>query len=128
MHQDIQAVRHRILIVEDDPDVRSALAEAMAEVGAAVDVAGDGLEALEQLRNGARPAVILLDLRLPRLAGDEFLREMRADPRFEHLPVITMTGGAGSPQGDDDIVARLHKPIDVDDLRQIVLSLFEAVA
>lgn len=125
--QSAQLRRNRVLIVEDDPDIRDALADAMRDAGADVDVAGDGLEALERLRAGPLPAVILLDLRLPRLAGEEFLREMRADPRFEHLPVITMTGGTGNPQGND-IVARLHKPIDLDDLRQIVFSLFEAAA
>lgn len=115
--------RHCILIVEDDPDVRGALADAMRDAGADVDVAGDGVEALERLRSGPLPAVILLDLRMPRLAGGEFLKHMRADPRFEHLPVITMTAGSGSAEGGE-IVARLHKPIDLDDLRQIVQSLF----
>jgi CheY-like chemotaxis protein len=90
-----------------------------------VRVAADGVEALAELRSGPRPSVILLDLRLPRLGGEEFLHEMRADPRFEHLPVITMTGGAGAADG---IVARLHKPVDVDDLREIVRSLVEIAA
>jgi CheY-like chemotaxis protein len=117
----------RILIVEDDPGVRAALAGAMAAAGAEVVVAGDGVDALEQLRSGPRPSVILLDLRLPRLGGEDFLREMRADPRFEHVPVITMSGSAGGAEGGE-VVARLHKPIDLDDLREIVLSLFEAAA
>jgi two-component system response regulator MprA len=117
----------RILIVEDDADFRETLAIAMSDAGAEVTLAADGVEALAQLRAGPRPSVILLDLRLPRLGGEDFLREMRADPRFEHLPVITMTGGAGAAEGSD-IVARLHKPLDVADLREIVLSLFEAAA
>jgi CheY-like chemotaxis protein len=117
----------RILIVEDDADFRETLAIALSDAGAEVTVAADGVEALAQLRSGPRPSVVLLDLRLPRLGGEDFLREMRADPRFEHLPVITMTGGNGSADASD-IVARLHKPIDVDDLCEIVLSLFEAEA
>jgi CheY-like chemotaxis protein len=117
----------RILIVEDDADIRASLAEAMGDVGAEVVVAEDGADALERLRQGARPAVILLDLRLPRLGGQEFLTELRADPRFDHLPVITMTAGTSRAEGDD-IVARLRKPFDLDDLRRIVESLFEAAA
>ncbi len=120
----MQAAR-RILIVEDDPDIRAALASAMSEAGAEVLLAEDGVAALAQLRNGPRPAVVLLDLRLPRLGGEGFLAEMRADPKFERLPVITMTAGAGSVPGND-IVARLHKPFDFDDLRRIVESLFDA--
>lgn len=117
----------RILIVEDDEDIRASLADAMRDAGADVEVASDGVDALDRLRAGAIPAVVLLDLRLPRLDGDAFLDQLRADPRFERLPVITMTAGSGRAEGDD-IVARLHKPVDVEDLRRIVESLFEATA
>lgn len=117
----------RILIVEDDADIREALAEAMADAGAEVVVAADGVDALERLQEGPRPSVILLDLRLPRLGGDDFLRQMRADPRFERVPVITMTAGTSAAEATD-VVARLHKPIDLDDLREIVISLFDMAA
>jgi CheY-like chemotaxis protein len=120
-------VHRRVLIIEDDADVREGLAAAMEDAGAEVAVAADGLEGLARLREGPRPAVILLDLRLPRLGGEDFLREVRADPRFEHLPVITMTAGSSVASGDD-IVARLQKPFDFEDLRRIVESLFEADA
>jgi len=116
-----------LLIVEDDADIRDALAEAMSNGGTEVVVATDGVDALERLHRGIRPAVILLDLRLPRLGGQEFLAQLRADTRFEHLPVITMTAGASRAEGDD-IVARLRKPFDLQDLREIVESLFEAAA
>jgi two-component system, chemotaxis family, chemotaxis protein CheY len=114
----------RILVVEDDADLRESLAMAMSDLGAEVALAADGVDALAQMRAGARPTVILLDLHLPRLGGEEFLREIRSDPRFEQVPVITMTGGTGSAEGRG-IVARLHKPLDLEDLREIVLSLFE---
>jgi CheY-like chemotaxis protein len=119
--------QRRILIVEDDADIREALAEAMRDAGADVEVAADGIDALERLRAGPCPAVVLLDLRLPRLNGQAFLDQLRADARYEHLPVITMTAGAARAEGEE-IVARLHKPVDVDDLRRIVESLFEAAA
>jgi CheY-like chemotaxis protein len=117
----------RILIVEDDEDIRTVLAEAMCAAGVEVVVARDGVEALERLHAGPPPAVVLLDLRLPRLGGQEFLDRIRSDPRFEDLPVITMTAGSGRAEGDE-IVARLQKPFDVEDLRRIVESLFDAVA
>jgi CheY-like chemotaxis protein len=116
-----------ILIIEDDADVREALATVLGDAGLCVDVAADGMSGLEHLRNGARPSVIVLDLRMPRLCGGEFLREMRADPRFEQIPVITMSAGLeSSPAGES--LAHLHKPFDVDDLLDIVLSLAEAEA
>ena len=115
-----------ILVIEDDADVRAALAEALRDAGLRVDLAADGVNALEELRSGPPPSVIVLDLRMPRLGGSEFLREMRADPRFEHVPVITMTAGADPPEGD--VLAHLEKPFDLDDLLEIVLSLTEASA
>jgi CheY-like chemotaxis protein len=118
---------HRILIVEDDAGVREALAEAMADSGAEVSVAADGFDALALLRSGQRPSAILLDLRLPHLGGEAFLAELRGDPRFERVPVITMTAGPGEAEGSD-VVARVHKPVDVEDLRKIVMSLFEFAA
>jgi CheY-like chemotaxis protein len=121
-------LRGSILIVEDDADYREALSVALAEVGVEIAAAGDGVEALAQLRGGPLPSVILLDLRLPRMSGEEFLREMRSEPRFADVPVITMTGGTGAVHGND-VVARLHKPIDIADLRAIVQSLLlEAAA
>ena len=117
----------RILIIEDDAVVRTALAEAMRGAGVEVVVAEDGLDGLKRLHSGPRPAVILLDLRMPRLGGEEFLRVMRADPRYEHIPVITMTAG-GASAGGDDVVARLQKPVDFEGLREIVESLFESAA
>jgi CheY-like chemotaxis protein len=112
----------RILIVEDDADVRQALADALRDAGLAVEVAGDGVEGLERLRGGPVPSLVLLDLRLPRLGGADLLRAMRDDEAYEHVPVITMTAGP-EPMEDGDVVAHLHKPFDLDDLLQIVLAV-----
>lgn len=117
-------MHRRVLIIEDDRDVRVELADALRDAGLAPDVACDGAEGLERLRAGPAPALILLDLRLPRLGGEEFLEALRADPLYEHVPVITMTAGLGAPD-PDAVVAHLHKPFDLDDLLGIVLSICE---
>ena len=113
------APRRRILIIEDDPDVREALAEALDGAGLSVDVAVDGLD---RLRAGPIPSLILLDLRMPRLCGEEFLRAMRGDEALARVPVITMTAGT-DPEDDGDVVAHLHKPFDLQDLLEIVVSV-----
>ena len=117
----------RILIIEDDADVRETLGDALRGAGLAVDLAVDGIDGLERLRAGPAPSLILLDLRMPRLCGAEFLRALRADEAHAHLPVITMTAGS-DPAGGDGVAAHLHKPFDLHDLLQIVLSVTGASA
>jgi CheY-like chemotaxis protein len=118
----------RILVIEDDPDVRSAVADALREAGLLVDVAKDGFEGIEQLTTPSPPAVILLDLRMPRMGGEELLRRVRSDPRLEEIPVITMTGGPDLGVKGSELLAHLRKPFDLDDLLQVVLSLTDASA
>jgi CheY-like chemotaxis protein len=79
---------YRVLVVEDDPDIRDLLAETLSEE-AEVECAVDGLDALERLAHGPAPSVILLDLRMPRLSGPELLRLLAEDPG--HPPVVTMS-------------------------------------
>lgn len=112
----------RILIIEDDVHVRDALADAFADEGLQVELACDGVDGLARLRAADPPAVILLDLRMPRLGGEEFLRELRADPVHGHVPVITMTAGLDAPAGGE-VSAHVRKPFDLEDLRHLVLSL-----
>jgi two-component system, chemotaxis family, chemotaxis protein CheY len=114
----------RVLIIEDDPDVREALADALVEAGVRVAVAVDGLDGLEQLAASPLPAVILLDMRMPRLGGEAFLRTIRADRRYDAVPVISMTAGGEAPDRDE-VVAHLQKPFDLDALLDVVLSLCE---
>ncbi len=78
----------RILVVEDEPDIRELLVQCLSE-DAEVECAVDGQDALERLAHGPAPSVILLDLRMPRLSGPELLRRLSADPA--HPPVVTMS-------------------------------------
>lgn len=114
-----------VLVIDDDTEVRAALAEVLGEAGLRVDLALDGATGLEQLRRGTRPTVIVMGLRVARHVGEEFLRELRADARFEHVPVITMNAGPDSPDGER-VHTHLHEPLDLGDLLGIVLSLTEA--
>jgi two-component system, chemotaxis family, chemotaxis protein CheY len=117
-------VSGRILIIENDADVRDALADGLSDTGLCVEVASDGLDGLARLRAGEPPVVILLDLRMPRLGGEAFLHALREDPVHGDVPVITMTAGADAPS-DGGVLAHLRKPFDLEDLRGLVLSLVE---
>ncbi len=95
-----------ILLVEDNPmDVdltRRAFARRCA--GHIVDVARDGQEALDCIARWEAgetpPALVLLDVKLPRVGGLDVLRAMRAHPRFGHIPVIMLT--TSTEDGDID--------------------------
>jgi CheY-like chemotaxis protein len=85
-----------ILLVEDDEvDVMNVQrAFKRNNIANPLFLAGDGLEALEQLRGGAIPRdrrIILLDLNMPKMNGIEFLRELRRDPELNLTPVIVLT-------------------------------------
>jgi CheY-like chemotaxis protein len=124
MASKLGAVSGRILIIEDDADVRDALADGLSDTGLYVEVACDGLDGLARLRAGDPPVAILLDLRMPQLGGEAFLRSLREDPVHGDVPVITMTAGTEAPS-DGDVMAHLRKPFDLEDLRSLVLSLVE---
>lgn len=100
-----------ILLVEDNPDDEELTLRALrrGNVANQVTVTHDGVEALDYLfcrgkfgeRDGAQiPAVVLLDLKLPKLGGLEVLRQIRADPRTSMLPVVVLT----SSSEDEDMI------------------------
>lgn len=83
--------RH-VLIVEDNDDLRAALAEFLSDEGFAVSLAENGQAALSLLSEPRfHPALVLLDLMMPVMDGIAFFRHVRADIRFRHLPVVVMT-------------------------------------
>jgi DNA-binding response OmpR family regulator len=81
----------RILIVEDDADLVNLTTHWLERAGYAVEHAGDGAAALELLQNDPLPAVVLLDVMLPKIDGFELLKRIRAQARTKNLPVIMVT-------------------------------------
>ena len=112
----------KILVVEDDDDLREAIVASIAELGAEVESARDGVEGLERLAVGKVPSAILLDIRMPRLDGQGFLEVLRAEPRLANIPVITMSGGP-TPPPVPPVTSRVYKPFDVDEVARILVSL-----
>jgi len=91
----------RVLVVDDEPDVRSYLKNALADVGFQVDTAVDGLEALEAVRRSP-PDLISLDLVMPRHSGAKFYRELQKDRTLSKIPVLLVTGHARDELGRAD--------------------------
>jgi CheY-like chemotaxis protein len=83
----------QVLIVEDDPELREGLASLLNEEGFSLERASNGLEAIELLRKGLRPRLILLDLTMPIVNGWEFRLFQQRDPQLATIPVVLITGG-----------------------------------
>jgi len=115
-----------ILLVEDNPDDVKLTKRALAKnnITNKVVIANDGVEALDYLKYAARdsagqvqlPAVILLDLNLPKIDGLEVLRQIRSTDRIRRLPVVVLT----SSREDQDLIKSydlgansfIRKPVD----------------
>lgn len=83
---------HRVLVVDDDPDIREAMIEVLEENGHAATGAANGNEALAHLRAAPdQPCLILLDLMMPVMDGFEFLERVRANPATSHVPIVVLT-------------------------------------
>ena len=96
------ASEKRVLVVDDEPDVRNFLATCIEDAGFRVDTAVDGQDALEKVFADP-PDLMTLDMVMPRKSGIKVLRELRADERFAKLPVIVITAHANTDLGSDDI-------------------------
>src|SRR5262245_26845005 len=88
-----------VLVVEDSIDTRDSLAFLLRSVGGyQVSTAANGQEALDRLRAGPRPGLILLDLLMPTMDGWEFCHRLRQDPALASIPVVVVSGVGDSPE------------------------------
>ncbi len=125
--------RHRILVCEDDPDLRRSLRWLLAG-RYAVTCASDGEEGLQRAQE-QRPALVLADVMMPRHTGLELLVALRSDPGLARVPVIFLTARADAdsklvglglgandyvtkPYDERELLARIDTQIELDDLRQ----------
>jgi CheY-like chemotaxis protein len=81
----------RILIVDDEQDIRTYLSTLFEDQGYATVVSKDGVEAIQQVQT-ARPDLITLDISMPEKSGVKFFREMKSDERWKKIPIIIVTG------------------------------------
>ena len=101
-----------VMVVDDSNEIREVLVTLLGDAGYRVQEAQNGLEALQLLRAGCRPAVILLDLMMPVMDGWRFREEQANDSSIASIPVVVMT--AGRPEESFPNTHTLRKPFDVD--------------
>ena len=114
-----EAKGQEILVVDDEPDVRRWLRDALKVCGFRVAEAGDGLEALQQVAR-SRPDLILLDLKMPRMDGYTVIKKLKSNKAMCDIPVVVLTASSISKEQDKlhllDMGAKrfLTKPISIE--------------
>ena len=114
----VAMTKRRILVVEDDNTLANMYRAALSFAGYEVDVAGDGLTALEDIDTD-HPDLVVLDLNLPQLGGDRILSEVAATPDTRDIPVIVVTG-ADQVAATGRVSAVLRKPCDPGELVALI--------
>ncbi|HUN59124.1 MAG TPA: response regulator transcription factor [Candidatus Binataceae bacterium] len=114
-----ERIRQKVLVVEDEGDIRELLRYNLAQEGFAVEEAADGAEALDRIARRA-PDLLVLDLMLPRMSGLELCRRMRSAPETARLPILVVTAKSaevdrilGLEMGADDYVVKPFSPREV---------------
>src|SRR5688500_8784557 len=112
----MEAMAHKILVVDDDPHIRAVLTFALGKAGMETVEAGDGEAALEQVER-ERPDLVVLDINMPRMDGLEVCRRLRASG---DLPILFLSSRddeidrvVGLELGGDDYVVKPFSPREV---------------
>ncbi|MBK9088820.1 MAG: response regulator [Holophagales bacterium] len=107
-----------ILIVDDEADFVASLVELLADEGYSVRTAANGREALEQLDSGPPPCLVILDLRMPVMSGNEVYAAMQKRPDLASIPVLVSSSSDASkaPAG----ALYMRKPINPDRMLDVI--------
>jgi CheY-like chemotaxis protein len=115
----VQDCERTVLVVEDDQEVRDAIAEVLQDSEYKALPASNGVEALERLRAGPpRPCVILLDVMMPTMDGWEFRAAQQSDPTMKDIPVVLLSAHTDvkSAAAQMQVAGFLPKPVAIDKL------------
>jgi CheY-like chemotaxis protein len=110
-----------LLVVDDDEDIRDTVKSLLELKGYRVATAADGAEGLARMREGTPPAVVILDLMMPGMSGEEFRAAQLRDRNLATVPVIVLSG-AGRLSERQSLAGTevVPKPIDLQVLFAIV--------
>lgn len=116
----------RILVVDDDDAIRALILTVLRRRGYPVDVARNGIDAMEMI-GGCRYALVILDLMMPRMSGYEVIEHLGREPVMTRPRVLVLTAGREPRTFDQDlVVGTIHKPFDIELLLDIVTGCLAA--
>ena len=109
-------MKNKILVADDDPDIRLLVAARLRETGYDVLEAAEGVDALAKIRR-EKPDLIILDYYMPGVLGDEICRAVKGDAELRHIPIILISASmaALSAEAIRDIPCdgQMSKPFDI---------------
>jgi len=124
----VTEVTGNVLLVDDEPSLRTAVEAYLSDSGFKVETASNGKEGLEKLQS-AVPDLVIADIMMPEMDGYALLSAMREDPRLKNVPVVFLTARGMKSDRIQGYQARcdayLSKPFDPEELVAIVENLLE---
>jgi len=117
---------HKILLADDDPDIREVVPVVLEPYGFVTVVAANGSEGLRLVREQPDVALALVDLMMPVLSGSEMVSEMKSDPALRDIPIVVLSGDNSASKRARELgaTACLRKPVD---LAMLVATMYEVV-
>ncbi len=113
-----------VLVVDDSPTMVMSLKTTLAMSGFQVETAGNGQQALERLKSGLKPNLILTDINMPVMGGMELIKNGRALPGLRFVPILTLTTESETSKREEGKRAGatgwLVKPVSGNDLIAVI--------
>ncbi|MHB8994772.1 MAG: response regulator [Armatimonadota bacterium] len=112
-------MKKTVLVVDDERPIVTLLSRLAQGCGARVEIAHNGKEALEKMRANL-PDLVLLDLIMPIMSGEEVLAVMETDPQLKDVPVIVISTKAALGPGVERKVPLMRKPFEPTEVKQVI--------
>ena len=113
-----------VLVVDDERPIATLLSRLVQSVGAKAEIAYNGKDALQKIRD-QKPDLVLLDLIMPIMSGEEVLTVMETDPQLQDIPVIVISTKAAVGAGVERKVPLLRKPFEPSEVKRLIREYLE---
>ena len=114
--------KKKVLIVEDEATIAKLVAYIIAEMGAEADIAHNGAEALQKIAK-SKPDMLIVDLLMPIMSGEELIQEVQADPDLADIPIALLTTRQSAAGYKRETFPLSSKPFEPAEVKEVVRSL-----